>query len=98
MYEGYKRVQIPASLLISAEFLTCATVLEGEAVLIVASVGQVSGEEAACNGHDYADEDRVPGHVEYIAYVFLGEVGHHYVVYVEEDVAARIAEDDGHDE
>ena len=66
-------------------------------MLVVASVGQLSGEEAACNGHDDTCKDRVPGHIEYIAYVFVGEVGHHYVVDVEQDVAACIAEYDGHD-
>jgi len=94
----FVNVEIFELLFVSAEFVACAAVVKGVAVLVVTAEGQVCGEEATGYGHDDADEDCVPRHVEHVAYIFLGEVGHQYVVNVEENVAARIGEDDGYEE
>ena len=91
------RVVSPAGSFFAAEFAGTA-VLEGIAVLVVAAEREIGGEEAAEYGHNDADEDRVPRHVEDVAYVFAREIRHHDVVDVEQNVAARIAEDDRYKE
>ena len=73
-------------------FSAGAAVLQRVAILDVAAVWQIRGEEAAEYGDHDACEDRVPRHIEYVTYVFTAEIRHNDVIHIEENIAAEIAE------
>ena len=70
-------------------------------MLEVALIGDVYGEESACNGHYYGNYKCVPRHIECISYVLECEVRNYNVEYVEHCIAADVTECDtyyeGHD-
>ena len=81
---------------------TCTAVFKSEAVLVVALVGQVSGQESARHGYEYGSKYRVPGHIEGVAHrngtLRSEEVGDDYVIYIEENLTSEEAERNTDDE